>query len=116
MIEVELQIPGRVNTNTLVQVVEQVCLAHGLTQTLRGTLARYPGCVHWHFKKGRQKGILEITWWESENRLWFKVAGNRTGDWIEESTPFLKEEIEKSLDSTSKPDRKDRASSGKEKE
>ena len=97
MIEVELQVPDKVSTNTLVRVVEQACLARGLTCTLKGTLSSYPGCIHWHFKKDDQKGILEITWWEKENRLWFKVAANRAGDWIEESIPILKKQIEGSL-------------------
>jgi hypothetical protein len=97
MIEVQLQIADNVNTNALVGIVEHICIENGLTCTLKGTLASYPGCVHWHFKLGRQKGILEITWWEIERRLWFKVAGNRTGEWIEDSIPLLKEEIEKSL-------------------
>ena len=110
MIEIELQIPDSVNSDTLVGVVEHTCIAHGLTCTLKGTLAGYPGCVHWHFKQGRQKGILEITWWEVERRLWFKVAQNRRGEWIEASIPLLKEQIEKSLYLTSKPDLFDRAS------
>jgi len=94
MIEVQLQIPDSVNLEPLVRVVEHTCIAHGLTCTLKGTLASYPGCVHWHFKKGIQKGILEITWWETESRLWFKVAHNRRGEWIEASIPLLKEQIE----------------------
>jgi|SRR5687767_5378768 len=98
MIEVELQIADSVNTDTLVKVVEQICIANRLTCILKGTLASYPGSIHWHFKKDRQKGILEITWWETEGRLWFKVAGNRTGHWIEDSIPVLKEQIEKSID------------------
>jgi hypothetical protein len=97
MIEVQLQIPDSVNADALVWIVEHICIANGLTCTLKGTLVGYPGCVHWHFRTGRQKGILEITWWEIKHRLWFKVAGNRKGEWIEESIPLLKDQIEKSL-------------------
>ena len=97
MIEVQLQIPERVNVDAVVSVIEHICIANGLTSTLKGTLASYPGCVHWHFRRGRQKGIFEMTWWEMEHRLWFKVAGNRTGEWIEDSIPLLKERIERSL-------------------
>lgn len=74
MIEVEIQISADTTNDSVVRVVEQDCKAYGLTQALKGTLASYPGCVHWHFKKDKEKGILEITWWESENRLWFKVV------------------------------------------
>jgi hypothetical protein len=111
MIEVQLQIPDGVNTNALVRVIERICIANGLSCTLKGTLAGHPGCVHWHFRKGKQKGILEITWWEMEGRLWFKVAQNRTGEWIEDGILLLKEQIERSLYETSKPDQTDRASS-----
>jgi hypothetical protein len=91
---VNIEIPENMNTAVLVEAVERVCLAHNLNCTLKGTLVSYPGSLHWHFKKGNQKGTLEITWWESKNRLWFKVADGRTGKWIEESMPQLKEEIQ----------------------
>ena len=97
MIEIDLQIPDSVDTETVIRVVEQVCASHDLTCTLKGTLVSYPGSLHWHFKRGRQKGTLEITWWQSGQRLWFKVAMGRTGLWIDEHLPRIKEEIEKLL-------------------
>ena len=97
MIEVELQIPADVRSFTVVQIVEQVCDENRLICTLKGTLITYPGCVHWHFRQDKQKGTLEITWWESEDRLWFKVAKGRMGGWIEASIAKLKKQIESSL-------------------
>jgi hypothetical protein len=97
MIEVELQLPDGLISEAVVGVVEQICAVHDLTCTLKGTLIRYPESVHWHFKRGRGKGTLEITWWESGPRLWFKVADGRTAGWIDERLPRLKDEIEKSL-------------------
>ena len=97
MIEVELQIPANASSEHVVEVVEQVCISHGLTCTQKGTLASYMGCTHWHFKLGKQKGTLEITWWETKNRLWFKVSKGRTGDWMEQSITTLKKKIEDSL-------------------
>lgn len=97
MIEVELQIPDSVEPETVIRAVEQVCASHGLTCTLKGRLVRYPRSTHWHFKRSKQKGTLEITWQERENRLWFKVARGRASEWINESLPRLKEQIEKSL-------------------
>jgi hypothetical protein len=97
MIEVDLQIPSGVNGEQVVKVVEQVCTANELAWARKRTLASYPGCIHWHFKLGKQKGTLEITWWESEDRLWFKVARGRTGEWINKALPKLKKEIEVSL-------------------
>lgn len=97
MIEVEIQFSGGPNTDLVVQSVEQVCTANGLICARRGTLASYPDCVHWHYRKDKDTGTLEITWWETENRLWFKVAKSRRGDWIDESLPQLKKEIEAHL-------------------
>ena len=97
MIEVELQITVDATRDEVVRVVEQTCIANDLTCARKGTLAGYPGCIHWHFRNDKQKGTLEITWWENENRLWFKVAGGRTGDWINEALPRLKEKIESSF-------------------
>ena len=97
MIEVELQIPANASSEIVIEVVEQSCIANNLTRALKGTLASYPGCVHWHYRKARQKGTLEITWWEVKNRLWFKVAQGRRGDWIDETLPELKRQIENSL-------------------
>jgi hypothetical protein len=97
MIKVELKIPADAKSDSVVKVVEQVYTANNLTCALKGTLASYPGCVHWHFKKNKEKGTLEITWWERENRLWFKVSDGRVGKWIDEILPKLKKEIEKTL-------------------
>jgi len=97
MLESNIEIPGDVNGVALIDAIERVCRAHELTCTLKGTLAKYPDSMHWHFKKGKQKGTLEITWWESKNRLWFKVAEGRTGAWIEEGMLQIKEEIQKLL-------------------
>ena len=80
MLEVELQIPDSTESEAVLRIVEQVCASNELTCSLKGTLVSYPGSIHWHFKQGKQKGTLEITWWESEQRLWFKVASGRTSE------------------------------------
>jgi hypothetical protein len=97
MIEVELQISDRVEPEIVLRVVEQVCASNELTCSLKGTLVSYPGSVHWHFKQDKQRGILEITWWECEHRLWFKVASGRTSEWIMKRIPRWKEQIENLL-------------------
>jgi len=97
MLEVELQIPDSVEAEAVLRIVEQVCASNELTCSLKGTLVSYPGSIHRHFKHGKQRGTLEITWWESEQCLWFKVASGRTSEWILKSIPQLKEQIEKLL-------------------
>ena len=97
MIEVDLQIPDSLETEAVIRIVEQVCASNYLTCSRKGTLVSYPGSIHWHFKRNGDKGTLEITWWEVKNRLWFKVAKGRTGDWMAEKIATLKKKIEDSL-------------------
>ena len=97
MIEVELKIPANASSEIVIEVVEETCIENNLTCALKGTLASYPGCVHWHYRTDKQKGTLEITWWEVENRLWFKVAKGRKGEWMDETLTKLKEQMEVSL-------------------
>ena len=49
------------------------------------TLAKYPGCTHWHLRKPGSKGTLEITWWPEKKKVWISLRENRMGDWIEEA-------------------------------
>ena len=84
MIEVEVSLPGGRPSLPVADLVERVCTTAGLHLSLKGTLAQYPGSIHWHFRKGHQRGTLEITWWERENRLWFKVAAGRSAAWIDD--------------------------------
>ncbi len=95
MLEIEVRVPSRVHS--VPQTIERLCSLEELEVSRKGTLAKYPGCVHWHLKKGRQPGTLELTWWERENRLWFKVAAGRTGAWIDETLRRLPGRIEQAL-------------------
>jgi hypothetical protein len=78
MIEVEMQIPAFVKPNNVISQVEKICSENDLTLTLKGTLAKYSGCVHWHFKKHKQAGTLESTWWERNTACgskWHTIGG-----------------------------------------
>ncbi|HEY2981375.1 MAG TPA: hypothetical protein VGJ22_09365 [Anaerolineales bacterium] len=92
MLEVEITIPPHLKPASVPDAVERVCADFGLERVSLGTLASYPGCVHWHYKQGKQGGTLEITWWEP--RLWIKVAAGRSADWIMECIPQIKRAIE----------------------
>ena len=97
MLEVEVAIPPRVRLAGVEKTVKAACDRAGLHLTLIGTLAKYPGCVHWHFKHGAERGTLEITFWKTERRLWFKVTAGRKAKWIETVIPSLRRVLEKEL-------------------
>ena len=79
MREIEVMFTG--SPESIPKTVEEICEREGLTLVLKGTLAKYPGCVHWHFKRGRLPGTLEVTWWKS--RLWFKISAGRDAAWMD---------------------------------
>jgi len=97
MTETEITLPAKTTGTQIIRAVERVAKEQALTQTLKGTLLKYPGCVHWHYKKDKETGTLEITWWPQQKRLWIKVALNRQNPWIEGVIPHLKQSLEANL-------------------
>jgi len=94
MIEIDIQVPVGPHTHSVPEIVEQAVAAEALTVTMRSTLAQYPGSVHWHLKRGKERGTLEVTWWPNRSRLWLKVASGRSAEWIHGTACRLKFQIE----------------------
>jgi hypothetical protein len=46
------------------------------------TLAQYPSCIHWHFKRGGGRGKLEVTYWPDRNKACLACPSGREADWI----------------------------------
>ncbi len=65
------------------QVIERLCLDADLTITMKGTLKSLPINIHWHYKRGKEKGTLEITLMLSKPEVIFSYKENRAGDWID---------------------------------
>ena len=97
MIEQDIRVPAGLPAASVEAAVERACQAEGLILALKGTLAKYPGSVHWHWKRRREPGTLEVTFWPETDRAWFAVQAGRTGEWIEASMRRLDLEIERSL-------------------
>jgi hypothetical protein len=85
---------------TAEKLIEESCESRSLQIKLKGSISKHPGCVHYHYKKGKERGTLEITLWPKEHRIWFSIQSGRTADWIIESVKQLKEEIENKLASS----------------
>jgi len=82
VVEVEVPLPADVDLATAASALEAGCLAEGLVAR-RGTLARYPGSLHWHLRDRRARGTLELTLWPDRRRLWLSVQDGRRGAWTE---------------------------------
>jgi hypothetical protein len=93
MTEIDVS-PGDAPLADVIVAVERVCEADGLSLTLKTTLAQHPESVHWHFKKGRERGVLEVTWAPDRRRLWFKIAAGRSAPCQEDAGPRLKLALE----------------------
>src|SRR5688572_17762825 len=94
MREIDVQLIENADLDAAQTLVERLCAEDGLRLTLKGTLAKYPGSVHWHYRRGRERGTLEITLWSLRRRLWFKVSDGRGGDWMDETIVRLKSALE----------------------
>jgi hypothetical protein len=96
MVDLEVDI-SRVQRRTfsdLETAVERFCNANGLTITMKSTLSKYPGSIHWHLKKGQDRGTLEVTLWPAKERLWFSMQSGRTADWVMETARRLRDQLE----------------------
>ena len=70
--------------------VERAIESAGLTVTLRGTLKSHPGCVHWHVKREREPGTLELTHFPRDGRSDLQSREkNRAAPWIPEARAQL---------------------------
>ncbi|QHE51037.1 hypothetical protein [Pontibacillus sp. HMF3514] len=69
--------------------IEQTFDQYGLTMTHRTTLSTKKGCYHWHFKKGKEKGVLEITYWPKKHQLLLEIHENRRAPWNEKAIESL---------------------------
>lgn len=81
-------------TGKLDKTIEALCRAAGLSITLKGTSAKFAGSIHWHLKKGCERGTLEITLWPSQNKLWFSMQDGRAADWVMPAARELKAQLE----------------------
>ncbi len=89
MIELDVLVPAGANLEHIEQAVARTCAEAGLRNTLKGTLAGYPGCTHWHYAHPRERGTLELTWWPARPRLWLKVSAGRARPWLVALLPQL---------------------------
>jgi hypothetical protein len=89
MEEYPIQIEPIFDAEQIEIAVERCSRGLGLLETMKSTLAKYPGSVHWHFKKPHASGTLEVTHWPSGNRLWISVQRGRRADWLEELVPSM---------------------------
>jgi hypothetical protein len=90
---IEIVLRGQLTSDQLIALIERVVVDAGLVVAVRTTLRTYPGSTHWHTQQPGTKGVLEITYWPNQQRLWFAVQANRRADWIRAAIQTLKQRI-----------------------
>jgi len=89
------EIPINVDPLPTAAQVDAAAQRLGLLVTMKASLTKYPGCTHWHLKRGLERGTLELTLWPREKRLWASVQDGRTADWIDQAVRDLVGVLEK---------------------
>ena len=97
MREIVVPLPSEPDFNTVEQLIDEICLTEGLACRLKSSLKKYPGSIHWHFKRGSQAGVLEITLWPQRRWLWFSLREGRRAAWVEALIPSLQRKLEKAI-------------------
>jgi hypothetical protein len=97
MREVEFKAPSAARLADVESIIESVCAAEGLATGKKGTLASFPGSTHWHFKRTKERGTLEITFFPRDRRIWAQIQDGRRADWIEPSLANIKQVVEENL-------------------
>jgi len=97
MKQIEFTVPAGCDLAQAERRIERICQVRGLQCAKKGTVSAHRGSIHWHYKRPKQNGTLELTLWPSERRLWAAVHENRKADWIEAELAALRSEIEEAL-------------------
>lgn len=93
MKDIPIILPREVGSDQIAGAIDSAIDELNLTVTMRDTLKKFPGCVHWHIKNGRESGTLEITYWPAEDRALFTIQEGRKADWIEAKVKLLKKAL-----------------------
>jgi hypothetical protein len=103
LLDIEIVLPRDVDCEEIARVIDDSIDRAGLATTMRASLKKFPGCIHWHVKNGRESGTLEITLWPQKHRAWFTIQSGRKGSWIDAKMKLLQKIIRQRLnDPTSK--------------
>lgn len=75
--------------------IENLCAQLELVCKMQGELKSIAPNHHWHFKKAKLKGVLEITLMKETREIILSVHDNRQGGWEEEVMEKIKALLQK---------------------
>ena len=71
-------------------LIEKACQISGLEITMKAEQKSLPPNMHWHYKRGKGKGVLEITIIFSTNEIILSCKKNREAAWVLEVAKELR--------------------------
>jgi hypothetical protein len=93
----ELELPRGPNPSNVEKTIDATLAAVGLQVSLRGTLKKFPCCMHWHAKSPGRSGTLELTLWPQQHRAWISIQSGRAAEWITEKLPEIQNALQRHL-------------------
>ena len=97
MLTLEVKLTPGADLARVESLVEATCRSRGLSTSMKTSLRSFPGSVHWHLKKGAERGTVEVTFWRKGMRLWVSVHENRAGAWTDSEARELKAAFERGV-------------------
>lgn len=95
-IDYYIDLPAGVSKRQIMPAVERAAKAAGLYISHIGGYSRvkYPGSVHWHFKRDKNEaGLIDATFWDVKSLLWMMVQ-KRNAPWVKAAVPKLRRALQ----------------------
>lgn len=94
-----VDLPDGIGRDRVMAAVERAAASVGLHISHIGGYSRkkYPGSVHWHFKRDKKEpGLIDATYWDIRSLLWLMIR-HREPDWVHETAPKLQRALRREL-------------------
>jgi hypothetical protein len=75
----------------LAEAVVDWAAGAGLELRAMGALGKYAGSQHWHLKRPRRSGTIELTLIPAESRGWFSMRPKRACNWTIQEVQALRD-------------------------
>lgn len=92
-----MKLPPGTDLEEAGRLLERLCAEEGLVRTMETSLKVYPGSRHWHYRRGSERGTLEVTVWPGGGKAWISAHANRAGRWTAGSAERLALAVERVL-------------------
>ncbi len=94
-----VHLPDGLTSDQVAAVVERAAAAVGLYISHIGGYSRkkYPGAVHWHFKRDKKEpGLIDATYLDFKALLWLMIR-HREPDWVHKTAPLLQRALQREI-------------------